>query len=262
MIKIARRVQASISYRTRKALGWLPPPPPPPVEVMVGFDHSKAQVFELDHNAQTIESDFARVYAEAAENEAVGGLWQSASDQWFQGDESLFQQFVEHVRERKVLEIGPGPFGHIAPCYWMKDRAVIEPLVDRYRELQIKAAGETFFTDKIKAYAQPAEVVIDELIGAVDGAIICRNALDHCEDPLAVLYNLGKYAAPGAWLLLWTDIWHLEGHDDGHQSITKSPEVFETFLRAVGFEVVKRGAQVRDGRGYIEYGCIAKRQGT
>lgn len=226
----------------------------------IGFDHEDAQKYEFDHNQQTIKDHFTHVYAKYEKEKAVGGLWQSANDEWFLGDVELFNSWVEHVRNRKCLEIGSGPFGHIAPCYWMTDRVIIEPLVDRYRSTQLELTGKTFFTDDIKCLASPAEQVIPELIGKVDGFIACRNALDHCEDPMTILLNLADYAAPGCWFLLWTDIWHLAGLDAGHHNITKAERAMDAYLEGLGFEIVKRGGKIRDAAEYVEYGVIARKR--
>jgi hypothetical protein len=229
-------------------------------KLSIGFDHGAAQKYEFNHNRRTIKQSFARVYAQFETEKAAGGLWQSADDQWFLGDVGLFNSFVEHVRNRKGLEVGSGPFGYIAPCYWIKDRVIIEPLIDRYREAQLNLTGKTFFSDEIKGYSSPAEQVIPELVGKVDGFIACRNALDHCEDPMTILLNLSDYAAPGCWLLLWTDLWHLAGLDAGHHNITKTQRAMDAYLNGLGFDVVKRGETIRDPAEYVEYGIIARKR--
>lgn len=252
-------------------MGLLPPPPQivevpvivqAPAEAnVVGFDHAEAQKFELEHNSQTIREHFERVYAEVEHAKATGHLWQHPDEQWFQGDAKLFDEYVAHARTRKNLEIGSGPFGHIAPCYWMEDRAIIDPLIDDYRRIQLEQNGKTFFPPEIATFAANAETLIPELVGKVDGSVISRNALDHCEDPLSVLYNMSLYAAPGAWLILWTDIWHLDGLDAGHHNITKSEPAFVALLNGLGFDIIKRGATIREGNDYLEYGCLARKRG-
>jgi hypothetical protein len=225
------------------------------------FDHALAQKFEWNNNRQVIEGTFQQLYADVMSDRAAGGIWHNAGDQFFCRDEELFASFVEHVRDRKCLEIGSGPYGFLLPAPWIKDRTIIEPLANEYRQAQLDLIGETFLTDDVRVYTTGAELVIDDLVGKVDGAIICRNALDHCEDALAIIANMSKYAASGCYLLLWTDIWHLQGiEDDGHHNITRSVEVMDALLEGLGFEILKHGDLIRDQSEFIEYGRVARRR--
>ena len=143
------------------------------------------------------------------------------------------------------------------PRSWIKDRVIIDPLIDVYRAEERRLTGKTFFTDDIRTFAMNAEVFIKDLAGAVDGCIVCQNTLDHCRRPLKVLKNLARYAAPGCFFLLWTDIWHPGGLDTGHRNITKSEGVMDDFLQRLGFEIVKKGRKIRGPKEYVEYGRIA-----
>ncbi len=222
-----------------------------------GFHHPLAQWYERTSNRGTARRAFLDVYEEIAANERRGGLWHNAQDQWFNGDQALFEKFVEHVRPRVSMEIGSGPFGFLAPCYWMKRRIVIDPLVDEYRRYQMKRFGKTLWTSQIETHAQGAEEVRAELVGTIDGCIVSRNALDHMSDPLTALQAMAQYAGPGCYLLLWSDIWHHDGGDVGHRNITRSRSAFEALLIGLGFMIVKQGASLREAHDYIEYGCIA-----
>jgi hypothetical protein len=227
-----------------------------PAIAPAAFDHAKAQEYEWRNNAVVIRDHFPEVYSAVQADLASGGLWYRAEHQFFEGDEVLYNAFVARVRDRKCLEVGSGPFGFLPPLSWIKNRIVIEPLAAKYRDAQLQQLGKTFFTDDLKVYATNAEDLQTELIAAIDGAIICRNALDHCEDALTILYNLSRYATAGCYFLLWTDTWHLDGVDDGHHNITKSPEVLNALLSGLGFDVIKNVKPVRES-GYIEYGCVA-----
>jgi hypothetical protein len=105
----------------------------------------------------------------------------------------------------------------------------------------------------------PAEGIQQELIGTVDGFITTRNALDHCQDWLAVVNAISEYAAPGCWLLIWTDLWHLEGHDEGHHNITKSVDAMDKLLKGMGFQILKHGQLIRKPNEFLEWGRLAKR---
>jgi hypothetical protein len=191
---------------------------------------------------------------------ASGSLWHGPDDQWFQGDTALWDRFVEHVRGRLCLEIGSGPFGYLALARWIDRRAVIDPLVDFYRSEELRVAGGTFFDESVETYAQAAEKPVSELRRRVEGCIVCRNALDHTEDPLAVLGNIADYAAPGCYFLFWTDLWHLHGPNEGHRNITRRPEVMDALLDGLGFEILKRGADIRSPAEYVEYGRLARKR--
>lgn len=221
------------------------------------FSHEAAQRYELRHGDQANLDHFPRLISEVTAERERGGLWQSCNDQWFGGNEVFWREFVAHVRERKCLEIGSGPFGYLSPCGWIKDRVIIDPLVDTYRDTQLKLTGKTFFSDDIKRYNKTAETVIQELVGKVDGAIICQNALDHCNDPLKILCNASQYAKSGCYLLLWTDIWHLSGLDDGHRNITQSTHAMDALLIGLGFDIVRNVDLLRDQSEFIEYGRLA-----
>ena len=224
-----------------------------------GFNHGGAQRYELSHARNTIREDHERLIALWEEEKKKGGLWQGASNQWFDGDEAAWRAYVDHVRDRKCLEIGSGPFGEISPCYWMSDRVIIDPLIDEYRSLQIEVNGKTFFTDDIETIAAPSEERVERLVGAVDGVIVCRNALDHCEDPLCVLANIADYAAARCYLFLWTDIWHLDGADEGHRDITRNPAAMDAMISGFGFNILHHCKNVRPPGECIEYGVVARK---
>jgi len=225
-----------------------------------GFSHRSAQQYEMLSARGTMRRDFPRLYGAWERERAAGGLWQAADDQWFRGNAALWTAFVEHVKDRTNLEIGSGPFGYLAPCYWMKRRVVIDPLVDRYRAYQMKRFGKTFWTADIEIHAVPVEQIVEPLRCAVDGCIVARNSLDHMEDPLAALEAIAEYAAPGCYLLLWSDIWHHGGGDVGHRSITRSARVLDKLLDGFGFDLVQKGADINPPGGHIEYGRLARKR--
>jgi hypothetical protein len=144
----------------------------------------------------------------------------------------------------------------------MRRRIVIDPLIEQYRSYQLRRFGETVWTEDIEAHACSAESVIAELRGAIDGSIICRNALDHTEDPMSVLAAVSQYAAPGCYLLLWTDIWHLRGLTIGHRNITRSAAAMDALLAGLGFDVVQTGASIRSADQFVEYGRLARKRAT
>jgi hypothetical protein len=80
------------------------------------------------------------------------------------------------------------------------------------------------------------------------------------KDPLAALEAIGAYAVPGCYLLLWSDIWHLDGGDVGHRNITKSASVLDRMLDGLGFDIFQNGAELRNSDQCIEYGRLARKR--
>jgi SAM-dependent methyltransferase len=224
------------------------------------FDHAAAQRYELSHAVSVIEADFPKLLIEIDAASKRGDLWMSPSDQFFAGDQALFNAVVERARDHRCLEVGCGPFGYLAPCRWLRDRVFIDPLIDEYRAAQLRYAGRTLFTADVETHACSAETSIPSLVNAIGGLIVCRNAIDHCEDPLSVLANISTYAAPGSYFLFWSDIWHLDGTDAGHRNITKSRGFMDMAIAGLGFRVLRPSKQVRPSGECIEYGCVAVKQ--
>ncbi len=222
------------------------------------FNHKIAQYYEGVAGIETIKANFERTFRNYEKAKNKGELWQSENDLWFQGDIQLWQGFVEYVKERICVEIGAGPFGYLSPCYWIKNRIIIDPLVHHYRNYQIKKFGKTFFSSEIETYSQSAEIFVEKYRSKVNGCIICQNTLDHTDDPLLILNVISDYATDGCYLLLWTDIWHLAGLDRCHRNITKSRTAMKKILNGFGFEIIRIAKSIRDPNKYVEYGCIAR----
>ena len=222
----------------------------------IPFSHRLAQGYELLSARRTMRRALHSWLAVV--QGARGAPPQGADDQWFCGSQELFAQFVAHTKDRTSLEIGSGPMGQLASWPWIRRRIVIDPLIEKYRAYQLRRFGKTVWTDDIETHACAAESVIPELRGKIDGAIICRNALDHTEDPLSVLAAIAQYAAPGCYLLLWTDIWHLGGVTIGHRNITKSVAAMDALL--IGFDLIQNGATIRAAGEFREYGRLARKR--
>ncbi len=232
---------------------------PEPTAASNDWGHAAAQRYELESARQTIIAEYPRVREDWG-NRPQGALPFTVDDQWFCGNAVLFREFAAGIETKTCLEIGSGPFGALAPCKALRRRIIIEPLGNQYRDLQLSAFGSTFFTPDVELHSIPAEREIAQLVGTVDGLIVCRNCLDHCEDPLTILQNISRYARPGCWFLLWSDLWHLQGVDEGHRNITRSPDAMKALIAGLGFEVLQVGRSVREPGEFIELGCIARKK--
>ena len=219
------------------------------------WDHAAAQRYEIDEARKYI----ARTYPAVRNGREDAGLPFEVSDQWFCGNAELFAEFAKGIEAKRCLEVGSGPFGALAPNPVLRDRTIIDPLAEHYRDIQLALFGTTFFTPDIRLYARPAEQQVPELVNAVDGFIICRNCIDHCADPLTILYNISLYGRSGCWFLFWSDLWHSTTPDAGHRNITRTPEVIEALIKGLGFDVLQVGKTIRESES-IEYGCVARKR--
>ena len=116
-------------------------------------------------------------------------------------------------------------------------------------------SDEFFKNNDMILYSQNAEMRVPRLRNKIDGAIVCRNVLDHCENPNKVIENMAKYAKNGCYLLLWSDIYHKKGHNEGHANITKSKIELENFIKKNNFKIQHKFSLGK--RNTINYGCVA-----
>ena len=227
------------------------------------FDHREAQDYELRSSERFIRKNVDDLYFQIVKAKAQGERWpvplEMVINEVFAGSRVEWGDFADYVKGKTCLEIGAGPCGALAVWWWIQRRIIVDPLVEEYKQISIDLFKRSWYTDDIELYAQPAERFIHELSSAIDGAIICRNALDHSEDPLLILENIATYAKSGCYLLLWTDLWHLKGHDEGHRNITKDRQAFEKKVTDLGFEIKHSFYDVRGDGSTIEYGCCARK---
>lgn len=230
------------------------------------FNHTNAQKFEFDFGVYWMvkKGMFANAYAgwEQAKKEGMYSKTAydritSQTDPHFFRDKSEFDDFCRKTDGKKCLEIGSATEGILAIMPWLTKRTIIDPLVVKFRDVQRNEFGKTIFTDDVQLHGQIAEIVMPELVGKIDGCIVCRNTLDHAVDPWKILENIGAYAAEGCTLLLWSDIWLLRPADVGHRNITKDPAEVENKIKALGFDIVRKLPEIGDHRPTIHYGCVA-----
>jgi FkbM family methyltransferase len=227
------------------------------------FDHDVAQVFELDFTRKFLTANFQSIYEQIQNNAKQYHIHGDESvepgihlNEFFNNDVGEFRSFVEDVKGKTGLEVGSGPCGVSCGWHFIGQWYVIDPLVHTYKQLSLEMFGKTWWHDNIILMPQNAELFIPELSGKIDGLIWCRNSLDHMADPFTTLKNLSKYAAEGCRLFVWTDLYHLDGHDHGHRNITRSKDEFGRFIENLGFRIDRLCPQLRKGE-CIEFGCVA-----
>ena len=226
---------------------------------MQDFDHTRAQQYEMEHTLRWVQENSEWVWPLIDEaSEGKRDVHDVLLKEFFNGDPNEWETFSKHLEGRTLLDIGSGPVPAPALWQWAGRRIVIDPLADGYDTAVKKMFGRSWW-DGISRHATAAEVFHQELQGQVDGAIICRNCLDHCAEPYLILSNIASYAAPGCALLLWSDLYHIDGHDHGHTDITRDRPGFRRLIENLGFEVIRETPH-QEGRGTIQFGCFAVRK--
>ena len=146
-------------------------------------------------------------------------------------------------RHAMCLDIGPGPTGilrGVPARKWM----AIEPLAEEYRNL-----SWCRFNHYEKIYAVAGEMMVAELVGAIDAAF-CINVLDHVFDPQRLLSNVATYLRPSGFLLLSFDVHEsdIPGHPIGFLC---SEREARTFIERQWLEPYFRIKRHESGRCYM-----------
>jgi len=107
-----------------------------------------------------------------------------------------YGQTGECFRDRRVLDVGCGPFGLIHYADHAAERICIDPLLPQYRRT---LPGRTPDGTQLSICAMGEALPLAE--GSIDIAI-CHNALDHMLDPGAALEEISRVLRPGGRALL------------------------------------------------------------
>ncbi|MFN7906413.1 MAG: hypothetical protein ACK5P5_14625, partial [Pseudobdellovibrionaceae bacterium] len=115
-----------------------------------------------------------------------------------------WKKFLEHISGKICVDIGPCVYSPLATWDVAGKRIAIEPLFEPIDRWQKQHLGRSVF-ENLTCYSTGADEFIPELFNKIDGAIYCRNMLDHTPNWAFVLSNIASYAIPGCKLLLWND---------------------------------------------------------
>jgi len=219
-----------------------------------------SQKYELEHAIGFMESPSFRSHHRdlmaGRLNVSAGHRDELMLKESFGGSPEDFERFLTHIPGRACVDIGPCVASQIAGWDVARVRYAIEPLLDPIVDWQKANLGGSAYEGMV-GFARPAEKLVGELVGKIDGAIVCRNMLDHTPHWPFVLSNIASYAAPGCKLLLWTDIDHRGTDDEGHYDITSDASAFKRLVEQLGFRVVREHSSA--DRQELNWGCFAER---
>jgi hypothetical protein len=217
-----------------------------------------AQEYELEHAYGFMsETYFTELFAKYQAGElstAKGYFNELFVSEFFSNDVTLFRCFVDDIKGKACLDIGPCVFTPLVVWDGIGYAAAIEPLGSAVRDWQRQRYGKSVFDD-LDLRSVGADVFIPEFEGRFDGVIHCRNMLDHTPNWPFVLGNISAYAAPGCHLLFWTDIDHRGTADAGHFDICPDAAQLKRLIQRLGFEI-KRDFE-DSNRPEINWGCVA-----
>lgn len=178
--------------------------------------------------------------------------------EFFANDESLWNEFVEHITDKSVMEIGPCVATAISTWDVARCRYVVEPLYLQIVEYQNAQFSCNAFGDAV-SFTRPAEELVEELVGKIDGALVIRNCIDHSPRWPFILSNVADYLAPGGYLLLWNDLMHGPGYELGHFDITDDVDSFRRLVKRLGFDPILEYIDPQNPN--LNWGCLARKTG-
>jgi hypothetical protein len=231
------------------------PPPDPKAKTW-----ATSQAYELAHAISFMQSEsFRTLHREVSagrQRSATGYVNSMMLEEFFAGDAGEWRLFLEAVEGGRVMDIGPCVFSPLANLEGAAERICLEPLHREIDAWQRQHLGGSLFQG-MTCHAVGAETFLPEYRAAIDGAIYCRNMLDHTPRWAFVLANISAYAARGCKLLLWTDLDHRGDADDGHYDLTDDEGAFKRLLVQLGFRVIREYRQ--QARPTLNYGCFAEK---
>jgi hypothetical protein len=174
--------------------------------------------------------------------------------EFFGGLDLEWHAFIRHISGKTCLEIGSCTSSILSGWDTAAERFVIEPLADKVSAWQCENLGFSLY-EGLTTYSLGADQYIEALERKVDGAIFCRNCIDHSPDWAFILSNISSYALPGCRLLLWNDIFHLDGTDSGHYDLTKDPYAMKRLISRLGFDIMREYND--SSRRDLNWGCFA-----
>lgn len=235
-------------------------------DIMNEQKHKKALEYEWRETLsweRTSRERIKRIISEREQEKYYSGDTQGLTtnlNQFFLNDEKTWIEFAKSIENKNFLEIGGSYLGASGLWNFIDKRYHIDPLLEKIYN-HIDETYDTNWYDDVELYSEPAEEIIQELVGKIDGCIYMRNCLNHTKNPWKILDSISKYATKGCTLLLWGEITHRNGGDVGHSDVCQEPEEIENFLKEKGFKIIRN--VVHGGPAGVvplwgkDYGCVA-----
>jgi hypothetical protein len=195
--------------------------------------------------AQSYEISYWRTWLSEGGNASYKYLFEPS---WtYIDDENITRRVQEQSIGTVCLEIGAGGlYGFLPGLKQASKRIIIEPLAEKYKDLRHELGIELGDIEDIISYSAAADSYIETLENAVDGLIICQNALDHTPNWPFILNNISSYAVKGCCFYLWTDIDHVSTNE-GHFNITQNPLRIFQIVENLGFDLIYKKVHVPFG---------------
>jgi hypothetical protein len=173
--------------------------------------------------------------------------------EFLQRDPQLLSELDLQMTGRVCLELGCGPTPLISDWKLARRRLIVDPLLSTY-------LPHLRLPEEVEVISAPGEQALTGLAGQVDGVLFDCNCIDHAEDPLALFDLYLACAAPGCWLMHWSDIWHYPSPDEGHRNISEDRSVLRAFVTSRDFNIhheffLDRGQPPRQ----LDWGCLARK---
>lgn len=227
---------------------------------VVKKEWSRSQDYEWNAAKEFMETTFFhQIAAEFSSGDlkfSRGYRDTSLITEFFAGSNLEYENFLEDIKGKSCLDIGPCISSPLSQWDHTGESFIIEPLIDKVEKWQIEEFGFSFF-DGLHTINAPAEYTQEKLIGKIDGAIFCRNCIDHSPLWPFILGNIARYASQNCYLLLWTDLDHGSEADEGHYDIVKEPQLFKNLIESFGFDIIHEYSDLK--REGVNWGCLAKK---
>jgi hypothetical protein len=178
---------------------------------------------------ETVHQPFELNYHQHPNMRWNAKIW---DEQW----QKVFSEFMEltpshFTNEDTLLDLGCGSRPALD---WFNGGTShhLDPLLNDFLKIE---KMKPYWQEKTFVYSQPAEVMINHLVGKCDYTH-CWNVLDHSYDWRQIMENIVSYTKNGGLVLMGTDL-HSTPHE-GHPGIDSKQDFFDFIDEH--FEVVKR----------------------